>query len=373
MMAASLVICPTSGMTLGEILLRRGVSRRALLKYASYLGALMALPAAATQAFAEGLASARRQSIIWLSFQECAGCTESLTRSFSPTFENLIFDLISLDYHHMLQAACGEAAEEARLKAMAENRGKYVVVVDGAVAAKDGGVYSTIAGVANLDLLKEMVKGRAGGRGVAAARDPTDHPLVRPLHRMRGARRRSERKIAGRDRGELKPAPPDAPARGSDRSARISKNRLYRRFSSRLASGPNDFSSLRPSLASPRKFGAGGAVKNVVIATRSVSRARSNRDAPLDRHAAIARRKTGVLSTPCGGSRRRGGAAPPAHPSERAMSIGARAISMSWAPNSAILQLPRRSSARVDRLRPGSGFLVRLSCVLGLLDWNEKP
>jgi Hydrogenase maturation protease len=70
MMASPLVICPTSGVTPGEILLRRGVSRRALLKYASYLGALMALPAAATQAFAEGLASARRQSVIWLSFQE---------------------------------------------------------------------------------------------------------------------------------------------------------------------------------------------------------------------------------------------------------------------------------------------------------------
>ena len=83
---------------------------------------------------------------------------ESLTRSFSPTLENLIFDLISLDYHHTLQAASGEAAEQARLKAMAESKGKYVVVVDGAVAAKDGGVYSTIAGVTNLDLLKETVK-----------------------------------------------------------------------------------------------------------------------------------------------------------------------------------------------------------------------
>ena len=97
------------------------MSRRALLKYAGYLGALMALPASATQAFAEGLANARRQSVIWLSFQECTGCTESLTRSFSPTFEDLIFDPISLDYHETLQAASGEAAEEARLKAMEEN------------------------------------------------------------------------------------------------------------------------------------------------------------------------------------------------------------------------------------------------------------
>ena len=75
-MAASLLMPRTPGPTLGESLQRRGVSRRALLKYASYLGALMALPASATQAFAEGLANARRQSVIWLSFQECTGCTE---------------------------------------------------------------------------------------------------------------------------------------------------------------------------------------------------------------------------------------------------------------------------------------------------------
>ena len=61
-MAAPFSIPRASGPTLGESLQRRGVSRRALLKYASYLGALMALPASATQAFAEGLANARRQS-----------------------------------------------------------------------------------------------------------------------------------------------------------------------------------------------------------------------------------------------------------------------------------------------------------------------
>ena len=74
-MAVPFSILRASGPTLGKSLQRRGVSRRALLKYASCLGALMALPASATQAFAEGLANARRQSAIWLSFQECTGCT----------------------------------------------------------------------------------------------------------------------------------------------------------------------------------------------------------------------------------------------------------------------------------------------------------
>ncbi|CAK0771623.1 hypothetical protein CCP3SC15_4370003 [Gammaproteobacteria bacterium] len=75
--------------------------------------------------------------------------------------EGLIFDSISLDYHHTLQAASGTAAEAAREEAMKRNWGKYLVVVDGSVPIKDGGVYSTIAGVSNYDLLMATVKGAA--------------------------------------------------------------------------------------------------------------------------------------------------------------------------------------------------------------------
>jgi hydrogenase small subunit len=144
--------------TLGELLSRRGVSRRAFLKYATYTASMMALSPSMAPLMAAGLAKARRQSVIWLSFQECTGCTESFTRSMTPTLEDLIFDFISLDYHHTLQAASGEAAEHARTAAMAANKGKYIVVVDGSVPTKDGGIYSTIAGISNLQMLEETVK-----------------------------------------------------------------------------------------------------------------------------------------------------------------------------------------------------------------------
>ena len=144
--------------SLGYMLAQRGVSRRAFLKYASYTASLMALPTAATTAIAQGLAAARRQSVIWLSFQECTGCTESITRADSPSIEDLIFDFISLDYHHTLQAVSGHAAEAARKAAMAENKGKYIVIVDGSVPLKDGGVYSTIAGMTNVQMLEETAR-----------------------------------------------------------------------------------------------------------------------------------------------------------------------------------------------------------------------
>ncbi len=146
--------------TLGDSLRRHGVSRRGFLKFCTATASLMALPPTMVPAIAEALEKARRPSVIWLSFQECTGCTESLTRSHSPSVESLIFDHISLDYHHTLQAAAGEAAEAAREAAMHENKGKYILVVDGSIPLGDPG-YSTIAGISNLQMLEETAKDAA--------------------------------------------------------------------------------------------------------------------------------------------------------------------------------------------------------------------
>ena len=144
---------------LGEHLAERGITRRTFLKFCSMLASSMALPPAVVPAMAEALAAARRQSVIWLSFQECTGCTESLTRSDQPSIESLIFDFISLDYHHTLQAAAGHQAEAARETAMKENHGKYLLIVDGSIPTDDGGVYSTIAGITNKQMLEEVAEG----------------------------------------------------------------------------------------------------------------------------------------------------------------------------------------------------------------------
>ena len=145
---------------LADALKAHGVSRRGFLKYCASLTSLMALSPVMAPRVAQALESAARPSVIWLSFQECTGCTESITRSHAPTIEDLIFNTVSLDYHHTLQAASGHAAEEARTRAMEENYGKYLVVVDGSIPLGNPG-YSCIAGISNLDMLKETAAGAA--------------------------------------------------------------------------------------------------------------------------------------------------------------------------------------------------------------------
>jgi hydrogenase small subunit len=149
-----------NSLSLGESLRRSGISRRGFLKFCTATASMMALSPGMAPAIAEALEKAKRPSVIWLSFQECTGCTESLTRSHAPTVESLIFDHISLDYHHTLQVASGDAVEEAREQAMHENMGKYLLVVDGSIPLADPG-YGTVAGMTFEQILMETAAGAA--------------------------------------------------------------------------------------------------------------------------------------------------------------------------------------------------------------------
>ncbi len=166
--------------TVEQRLQQHGVSRRSFLKFCAAAASMMALPQSMVPAIAEALGKALRPSVLWLSFQECTGCTESLTRSHQPTLEGLIFDAISLDYHHTLQAAAGHAAEAAREAVMAAFKGRYLVLVDGSIPLAEGGIYSTIAGITNLQMVKEAVEGAAAVIAVGTCASYGGLPMAHP-------------------------------------------------------------------------------------------------------------------------------------------------------------------------------------------------
>ena len=93
--------------------------------------------------------------------QECTGCTESLLRATHPTVENLVLEMISLEYHETLSAAFGEQAEDNKHNAIKQYYGKYVLVVDGSIPVKDGGVYCMVAGKPIVEHIQEAAKGAA--------------------------------------------------------------------------------------------------------------------------------------------------------------------------------------------------------------------
>jgi hydrogenase small subunit len=132
------------------------MDRRTFNKLILQAAAAVGISATVGTQIVEALDKGIRPSIIWLHFQECTGCTESLLRTSHPDIAELIMEHISLDYHETLMAAAGHQAEKSLRDAMAKNKGKYICVVEGAIPTKENGNYMRIAGKTGIEMLKEV-------------------------------------------------------------------------------------------------------------------------------------------------------------------------------------------------------------------------
>jgi hydrogenase small subunit len=150
--------------SLGEHLDRRGVSRRSFLQFCGSVAAVLAAgPLAAGRAaaapsaaqIADSLASMTKPVLVWLQLQECTGCMESVLRSGATTVEELILNLVSMDYNELLMAAAGTAADEALAAANAQD---HILVVNGSVPLKEEGAYTTIAGRSAESILRDSAE-----------------------------------------------------------------------------------------------------------------------------------------------------------------------------------------------------------------------
>ncbi|MGZ8995765.1 MAG: hydrogenase small subunit [Rhodospirillales bacterium] len=136
-----------------------GLCRRDFLKVCTGIAATLGLSPSLGVRIANAASSPTRPPVIWLSGQACTGCTETLLRSTHPSVDALILDMISLDYHETLNAGAGEQAEAFKDQSMKRHWGSYVLILDGSVPTKDGGIYCKIGGETYLDLIRNAAQG----------------------------------------------------------------------------------------------------------------------------------------------------------------------------------------------------------------------
>ncbi len=148
-----------------DVLRTHGVDRRTFLTYCTKTAAALGLTAAAVPDIVHALATQPRIPVIWLHGLECTCCSESLLRSSQPIVQDVIMNMISLDYDDTLQAAAGFQAEAIRERIMAEYPGQYLLAVEGNAPAGGGGVYCTVGGRTFLSILQETA---AAARAVIA-------------------------------------------------------------------------------------------------------------------------------------------------------------------------------------------------------------
>ena len=141
----------------------KGVSRRDFMKFCTFLTTTMGLSSSFVPKVAEVFAApAQRPPVIWLHFAECTGCSEAVLRSQYPFVDELVLEILSVEYHETIMAAAGQQVEDQLHTALKKYEGKFICVVEGAIATNYNGGYGKIAGRTFLEIGKEVCSKAAG-------------------------------------------------------------------------------------------------------------------------------------------------------------------------------------------------------------------
>ena len=136
----------------------KGVTRRDFMKFCTFLTATMGLSASFVPKVAEVFAApAQRPPVIWLHFAECTGCSEALLRTTYPYVDELVLEILSVEYHETIMAASGQQAEDQLHASLKKYAGKFICVVEGAIATKYNGGYGKVGGRSFLEIAKDVV------------------------------------------------------------------------------------------------------------------------------------------------------------------------------------------------------------------------
>lgn len=143
---------------LGKALAKNGVSRREFVKWAAVMAATLGLPPSFTGRIARAAEAAPRLPLIWQELQSCTGNSESLLRSSNPGVDDIILDLLSLEYSEVLMAAAGHQAEKVLEESLQKHKGRYIAVFEGSVPTAQGGIFLTVGakGERGTDLVKRI-------------------------------------------------------------------------------------------------------------------------------------------------------------------------------------------------------------------------
>jgi quinone-reactive Ni/Fe-hydrogenase small subunit len=161
---------PLSGLNLKKLLADNGISRRTFLKWVSATTALLMLPPKFEPLVAKAAAVTNRIPVIWIEAQSCTGNSEALLRAAGPTIDELIFNVISLEYADVLMAASGFQAEQRLQDTIKAYRGKYILIVEGSIPQGLNGAYGTIgpAGTTFIERIQQTADGAAAVIAVGA-------------------------------------------------------------------------------------------------------------------------------------------------------------------------------------------------------------
>lgn len=173
---------PLSDVTLEQLLKRRGLSRRDFLKMSAVMTATMGLPPMFDLRVARAQEVATRLPVIWQELQSCTGNSMALIRNNNPGIDEIVLDLLSLEYAEVLMAPSGQAAEDVLEAAIERFDGQYIAVFEGSVPVGADGSFLTIGpvGATGADKVEHIARRAAAVFNAGTCASYGGIPAARP-------------------------------------------------------------------------------------------------------------------------------------------------------------------------------------------------
>ena len=140
---------------------KKGYSRRDFLQFCGVAAAIAGIQKSGVAQVVSAFEKKEKPPVVWLHFQECTGCSESFIRASHPIVADVLLDVVNLNYQETLMAPSGHQAEKSLMDTVKNNKGKYILLCEGAVPTADGGVYCMLHGQTAESILKEIAEDAA--------------------------------------------------------------------------------------------------------------------------------------------------------------------------------------------------------------------
>jgi hydrogenase small subunit len=82
--------------------------------------------------------------VIWFQGQGCTGCSVSTLNAAYPEIAQVLTEIISLEFHATVMASAGEPALKVLEDSLQNQKGKFILVVEGAIPTAAAGAYNTM-------------------------------------------------------------------------------------------------------------------------------------------------------------------------------------------------------------------------------------
>ncbi len=82
--------------------------------------------------------------VIWFQGQACSGCPVSLINTEYPGIDEVLVEVITLEFNPVIMGAQGDLAMSVIERMIEDEKGKYILVVDGSIPIEEDGLYCTV-------------------------------------------------------------------------------------------------------------------------------------------------------------------------------------------------------------------------------------